>query len=414
MITEPGFDIGAGLKNFRKDSNLTNVSTGIIGGFTIGLVAIPLVLKAGEAANLSANIVESWVFSTYFFGALVGIILALGYRMPIAGAWSIPGIFAITQVMAGYTMNEAVGGFLLSGLIVLIIGLTGWMKKIASAIPGPIMMAMVAGVLFKWATGILSAFSSAPILCIIGIVGYWASTKILKRIPPVLGTFIFGIAGAAILGTLNVDNLSVGFASPMFFVPSFSVQSIISISIPLAALVIGAENMQAYGVLRTEGYDAPINSMTILSGIGGLIAPLTGGHNANIAGPMTAFCSDELAGPKEKRYVAAVYNGIVFALLGLFAPISLSLINLLPKALISLLVGLVLMGIITSALQNSFGQKRFVKGAFFAFVIALSGLTMLKIGSAFWALVIGTIISLIFEKDDFQQTEVKTQKEETA
>ncbi|MCK8825378.1 benzoate/H(+) symporter BenE family transporter [Fuchsiella alkaliacetigena] len=403
MNFESGFDVKLGLKSFFADANITNVSTGLIGGFTIGLVAVPLVIRAGEAANLSSAVINSWLFSAYFFGAITGIILALGYKIPVCGAWSIPGIFAVTQVMSGFTMNEAVGAFLVSGLIILLLGLSGFMKKLVSFIPDPIMMAMVAGVLFNWALGILGAFENAPLLAIAGVIGYLVSMKVLDRIPPVLGTFVFGVIMAAALGGLNFSEVSLGVVRPVFFRPSFSVQSIISISLPLAILVIGAENMQAYGVLKAEEYQGPINAMTVISGIGGLIAPWSGGHNANIAGPMTAFCTDEIAGPKEGRYVAAVFNGIVFALFGLFAPVSISIINLLPVALIDLLVGLVLMGIITSALQKSFGEGKFIMGAFFSFVIAVSDVTLLSIGSAFWALVIGTVVSLLIEKESFDK-----------
>ncbi len=401
MLIDSRFNIGEGIKNFGKDSNITNVSTGIIGGFTIGLVAIPLIIKAGESANLAPEIIESWVFSTYFFGALVGIVLALGYRIPIVGAWSIPGCFAVTQVIAGYTMEQAVGAFLISGIIVLLLGLTGFIQKIVKYIPSQIMSAMVAGVLFGWAQKIIGAFQSEFIICVAGVIGYWVSAKLLKKVPPVLGTFIFGLVATFAIKGVDFSQVTFGVAKPIIFMPSFSAQSIMSISIPLALLIIGAENMQAIGVLTSEGYNPPINVMTIFSGIGGLIAPWTGGHNANIAGPMTAFCSDKSAGPKEKRYVAAVWNGILFGALGLFAPASLSLLNILPVELINLLVGLVLMGIIIGALNSSFGTKRFQKGAFFSFVIALSGLTVLGIGSAFWALLIGTLVSLLLEKNHF-------------
>lgn len=403
MAIEPSGSMMDGIRGFFKDSNLNNVSTGILGGFTIGLVAIPLVMKAGEAANLAPEVVSSWLFSVYFFGGIVGIILALKYKQPICGAWSIPGIFAVTQVLGNFSMNEAVGAFLVSGLIVLILGMTGWIKKIVSFVPVPIMMAMVSGVLFKWALGIVKAFQGATVLCVVGLIGYALSRKFLRKVPPVLGTFVFAIGAAAFMGKLNMTGLEFGLAKPMLFMPAFSAQSFISISIPLAMLVIGAENMQAYGVLRAEKYDAPINAMTIISGVGGLVAPFFGGHNANIAGPMTAFCSGADAGEPEGRYVAAVWNGILFAVLGLFAPAAISMIHLLPKELILLLVGLCLMGIIIDSLTQSFGSKKFRIGCFTAFVISMSGMTMLGIGAAFWALVLGTIVSLVLEQSDFQE-----------
>ena len=63
----------------------------------------------------------------------------------------------------------------------------------------------------------------------------------------------------------------------------FSWASIISFSIPFAIMVVGAE-MQAIGVMMGQGYKVPINGMTIASGIGGIVSPLFGLHNTNIAG----------------------------------------------------------------------------------------------------------------------------------
>lgn len=398
----PRFNISEGIRNFGKDSTVQNVSTGVIGGFTIGLVALPIILSAGQSANLPVEVIESWVFSVQVFGALAGIILALGYRLPIAGAWSIPGMFAIAQVMDGFTMNEAVGAFLVAGIIVLVLGLTGWINKVVQYIPQEIMDAMVAGVLFSWSAKIIPAFQNEPLIAIIGVIGYCLSVKVLRKIPPVLGTFIFGLIAVMVLNNPDFTQLEFGFAKPMLFAPTFTLQSIISIGIPLALLVICAENMQAIGVLRSNGYKVPINQMTIVSGIGGLIAPWTGGHNANIAGLMTAFTAVDDAGPKEKRYVASIWNGILFGALGVFAPLSVSLLGILPVDFINLLVGLVLLGIVIGALTSSFGSKRFHKGSFFSFMVALSGITVFGIGCAFWALVIGCLVSLILEKNDFK------------
>lgn len=414
MIFEKGFNLKKGISDFSEEANINNISTGLIGGGTLALVSLPLVIKAGQSAGLSPEVISSWTFSIFFFGSIVGIILAIGYQQPIAGAWSIPGIFAVTQVIGNFSMNEAVFGFFIAGLIVFILGISGTVKKAVNYIPNSIMMAMVAGVLFKWALGMIDAFDKAPVICLAGAIGYWVSKKLWKSIPPVLGTFIFGIIVAGFLGQLSYESINFGIAHPIIFRPAFSWQAILSISIPLAMLVIGAENMQAYGVLKEQGYDAPINSMTILSGIGGMIAPWMGGHNANIAGPMTAICSAKEAGKKSGRYVAGISNGIAFGIFGILAPLSLSMIDLLPTALVNLLVGLVLMGIITGALKASFGTDRFAVGSFVALVIGISGITILQIGAAFWAVVLGSVVSLLFEPDDFKQMLESKKEKKTA
>jgi benzoate membrane transport protein len=191
-------------------------------------------------------------------------------------------------------------------------------------------------------------------------------------------------------------------------VPQIRLGTFLSVAFPLAALVIGAENAQAIGVLYTQGYKPPINAMTIFSGVGGMVAGLFGAQNANIAGPMTAICSSDEAGEnKEGRYVASVVNGITFASFGIVASIALAFVKSLPSVLISVLAGLAMINVLNSALHGAFGTQKFKVGAFFALIVAMSGITILKIGAPFWALVIGTIISLLVEPQDFKHHQVE-------
>ncbi|MCG8564370.1 MAG: benzoate/H(+) symporter BenE family transporter, partial [Desulfobacterales bacterium] len=190
---------------------------------------------------------------------------------------------------------------------------------------------------------------------------------------------------------------------PSFYAPEFTLDAFFSISVPVAILVIGAENAQATGVLLTEGYKPPINFMTIISGIGGIMTSFFGGHNANIAGPMTAICASEAAGEnKDGRYAATVINGILFAGFGVIASIAVTFIQGVPKPLIGMVAGLAMIGVLTQAFEQAFAKGKFKVGAFFALVIAMSGISVAKISAPFWALVVGVIISLIIEPQDFK------------
>jgi benzoate membrane transport protein len=143
--------------------------------------------------------------------------------------------------------------------------------------------------------------------------------------------------------------------------------------------------------------------MTPISGIGGTLAPLFGGHNANIAGPMTAICSSEQAGEdKDGRYVATVVNGILFALFGVFAGVAVALVSALPPTLIAAVAGLAMIGVLISAFRGAFGVTGFQTGAFTALVIAMSGVTILNISAPFWALLGGVLVSLVVESNDFK------------
>ena len=158
----------------------------------------------------------------------------------------------------------------------------------------------------------------------------------------------------------------------------------------------------------SQGYKVPVNAMTVISGIGGIVTSFFGGHNANIAGPMTAICSSEEAGDsKEGRYAATVVNGILFGGFGLVASIALAFVKGLPTALISIVAGLAMINVLYSAYHEGFATKRFKFGSFFALVIAMSGVSILKISSPFWALVGGVLVSLLAEPKDFKLNQSK-------
>ena len=61
-----------------------------------------------------------------------------------------------------------------------------------------------------------------------------------------------------------------------------------------------------------------------------------------------------------------------------------------------------MIGVLISSFDEAFSKKKFKIGAFFALVIAMSGITILKISSPFWALLGGVIVSFLVEPQDFK------------
>jgi len=284
-----------------------------------------------------------------------------------------------------------------------VLGLSGLIGKVMKWLPVPIVMAMIAGAMLRFGTGIITSSQAAPAIGIATLAGYFAASKISKKIPPILLSLIAGMSVAVATGKLNFASVKYSMIAPTIVVPTFDIGAIISIAIPLAVLVMGAENAQAYGVLVSQGYRPPINAMTIVSGIGGIVTAFFGGHNANIAGPMTAICSSDQAGDdKEKRYGASVINGVLFGSFGLVASIAVAFVAGLPKEMIAIVAGLAMIGVLISSFECAFATGKFRTGAFFALVIAISGVAFFKIASPFWALIGGVFVSLIVEPKDFK------------
>ena len=52
--------------------------------------------------------------------------------------------------------------------------------------------------------------------------------------------------------------------------------------------------------------------------------------------------------------------------------------------------------------SEGFGTLKYKTGAFFALCVGASGLSFFGIGSAFWALVVGVVVSAICDSKDFK------------
>ncbi|NLN98401.1 MAG: benzoate transporter [Eubacteriaceae bacterium] len=415
----PGFK--SGWKDLGKNLNGKTISTGVISSI-FGCTGPALVtIDAATNAVYTPQDIATWLFGIYVFGGLISIIMSLYYKQPISGAYSIPGAAMLAVNLMGYSFAQASGAFVLAGVIVLLLGLTGLIGKVMQWLPLPIVMGMICGAMIKFGIGVVTStfvlngegtLQIAPfIIGIAAISGFFVLPKFIKKVPPVLGALILGFIAAFAMG-IKFDFSRIQYIPPKIMVPEFTFGGFMGVSIPLAALVLGAENSQAIGVLYAQGYKPPINAMTIISGIGGIAAGLVGAHNANIAGPMTAICSSDQAGEdKNSRYAASVVCGLTFGGFGLVASFAAGIVSALPSGLVSILAGLAMFSVLIQSLELGFSTKKFKMGAFVALITSMSGISLLNIGASFWGLVFGVIISLIAESSDFKETNSSSPKD---
>ncbi len=271
---EKGSNIVQGLKDLPKSLNSKTITAGVVAAIFGCTGPALLVIKAATDGGLTQVQAISWLFSIYFFGGLISIFMALKYKMPINGAYSIPAAAMMIGALQNFTVYEAAGAYFVSGVLVLILGFSGLIGKFMKWMPLPIVMSMIAGALIRFGTGIITSAQQVPLMGIAALFGFLVLPKISKKIPPVLGALLLGIITVSLTGGLTWNTAEFKFIAPQLIMPQFSLDAIISIAIPLTILVIGAENAQATGVLLSQNYKAPVNAMTIISGIGGMLASL--------------------------------------------------------------------------------------------------------------------------------------------
>lgn len=406
-LFEKGPGLKSGLQDLPHQINSENIAAGLISTIFGCTGPALVVINAAQTAGFSTADTVTWIFSIYLFGGIFGLLMALYYKIPISGAYTIAGATLMGAALTGFSFNQAVGAFLIAGIIVLVIGLTGLIGKIMKWLPVEIVMAMVGGCMLKFGINIVTYTQKDMIVCGIAILAFLLVPRFIKKFPGVLAALIAGAIAALVTGKFSGDTGSLTYIAPHFVVPGFSGSLILSCSIPLALLIIGAENAQAMGVLKAQGYEVPANAMTVGSGIAGIISAFFGSHSTHVAGPMTAICASEEAGPKEGRYVASVINGVTFALFGLVASYALGFVKLIPIGLTYVLAGLAMINVLLQSFRDAFKSGKFKTGAFFAFIVGTSGVTILGIGSAFWALVAGVVVAFICDKKDFDTKPVE-------
>ena len=141
---------------------------------TNGLVAavfavtgpVAIILSVASSAGLEKSIINTWIFAAFGIGGLLTLALSYLYRQPLAMAWTMPGAALLISSLDHLTFSEAVGAFLVSGLLMVLLGLSGLARWLMDKFPSNVVMAMVAGVFLPFGLNLISGFENTPLMCL--------------------------------------------------------------------------------------------------------------------------------------------------------------------------------------------------------------------------------------------------------
>lgn len=390
-----------------RDLNYKNTTAGMVSGL-LAIVGIPmLVLEAAANGNFTITQTILWMFSIYVFGGIFSILMPLYYRIPIVGAHTITGVAFLATVTSQFTYHELIGSYIVSGVLMLLIGYFGAFSKLISYVPKEIVAAMLAGMITKYLVTFVISINDLPLIGGLSLVAFFIFSKWKGKIPPIIAAIVTGFVILFLTQPLNSTGLLSSFIIPAIQTPQFNLFSFLSVSIPLALLILSNDAAVGIGALEQNDYRPPVNRIITFSGIFSIIASFFGGQSANIAGMMTAICSDAEAGPKEKRYMAAVVSGTIILLFGLFAWKLVPFIQALPQSFVSMLVGFALLGVFGNSLHIGFSSSTIKMSAAFTFIIAISNITIFNISAPVWSLLVGTFIARNIENYQKQKMRQK-------
>lgn len=382
---------------FLNDINRDNISGGLMTGM-LGIIGPPvMVIEAANAGMFSHEQTITWFYGVHFFGALLGMIMSIYYRMPIVGAHSLTGVAFLVTVTPHFTFEELVGIYIITAFIIMAFGLSGIFKKVMSWIPREIIAAMLAGIISSYVFGLIPATVDMPIIGLTAIVAFFIFRKWDLRIPPMLAGVFTAVIMYFVLNNFDFSALGTTPVAPTFTTPEFSISAIISVTLPLTLLILSNDATPAIGALESNGYKVPINNILTVSGIASLGATIFGGQSANVGGMMTTIASDHASGEKSTRYVASVISSIIMLIFAIFAWALVPLMFDLPASLMAILTGFVLIGVFASTLRRSFSNPKYTMSVIFTFIIAASGVTYFYISAPIWAMLIGTLVAKFIE-----------------
>ena len=389
-----------------SDFGLLYASNGFIGWLFAVTGPVAIILAVGSNGGLPEPEIASWIFGVFFFNGLITLLLSGLYRQPLVFFWTIPGTVLVGQSLTHLSFPQVVGAFYVTGLVMLVLGASGWVKRAMQLVPMPIVMGMVAGVFLRFGLELVRAVFADTI--IVGpMVAIWiilsAIPRLGSRIPPIIGALLVGAVATILPGQHDIATLQFELIRPVIQTPVWSVAAMVELVVPLAITVLVVQNGQGFAVLGAAGHVAPVNAVTMACGLGSVISAIVGGVSTCLTGPTNAIVVS--SGEQERHYTGAMFVGCLAVMFGLLAPTFTRLLLLSPKSLVMALAGLAMLRVLQSAFNIAF-HERFSLGALLAFLVTVADVPLLNVGAAFWGLLAGFAISWLLEKPDFA-TETK-------
>ena len=363
-------------------------ATAVVVGFASTIL---LIMEAARAVGASPAQQASWAAALCFGMAATSLILSWRYRMPIITAWSTPGAALIATSAAGVSYPNALGAFVVAGLLMTIAGLIKPLEQAIEKIPAPLASAMLGGVLFHYAMNVPGAAVAMPAVVLPLIVVFFA----LRLSIPLFAVPVIVVAGvaAAMLTGAAPDCCAIGVTRLEWTTPTFDATTIVSLGIPLFLVTMASQNLPGFAVLRASGYQPPVAPSLLVTGIGSMLLAPFGSHAINLAAITASIVTGPEAHPDPgKRWLVAWPYLVLYSAVGLAAASFVHILGSLPPPLITAIAGLALFSPLMGSLTAMMKAPRDIESALVTFLVTASGITLFGVGSAFWGLMAGMVL----------------------
>ncbi|MEX2520194.1 MAG: benzoate/H(+) symporter BenE family transporter [Paracoccaceae bacterium] len=380
-----------------RDFSASALFMGVLAAFVGFASSFAVVLQGLRAAGATEAEAASGLMAIAVAKGLAAIFLCSKTRVPISLAWSTPGaaLLATSGALPG-GFAEAVGAFLVSGLLLAATGLFRPLARMIERIPASLASALLAGVLLTLCLAPFRAIAFNP-LWGLSILAGWVIGGLIGKVwsaPGALCGFILVVVFGVRPETEAFAALSgAALQAPIFTMPIFTFAGLVGIALPLYVVTMAGQNLPGAGVLKAHGYPAHAGLTLSLSGFATVLAVPFGGHACNYAAITAAMCMGEEVHPNPaRRYWAAISAGGAYVIFGVFAGLAAGFVALAPTVLIEAVAGLALLGAFAAASAAAFANPEDRESSAVTLLATASGISLLGISGAFWGLIAGGLI----------------------
>lgn len=354
-----------------------------------------LIFQAAQMAGLSPELTASWVWSISIGVGITGILLSWYTREPIITAWSTPAAAFLITTLVTVPYSEAIGAYLLSALGFVILGITGYFEKLIGLIPAGIASGLLAGILLQFGIAAFTNMTIDPFLAISLFLIYLITKRFSARFA-IISVLIFGFIFLLLQSRIDFSGFELKLASPIFTTPTFSINSILSVALPLFLITLTGQYMPGLLVLKNDGFHTNAKPILIVTGLGSFLMAPFGSHAFNLAAITAAICTGkESHEDPSKRWISGIAAGVFYILVGIFGVTLAAVFAAFPVAFISTLAGLALLGTIAGSLANAMSDIDGREASLITFLATTANISLFGVGGAFWGLVLGLISYLV-------------------
>ena len=385
------------MQKLLQDFSIPAVFAGFI-TFLVGIsVSSVLVIQSAQLLGASTAQITSWFWALGLGIGLSGLILSWKFKYPVATSWSTAGLALILATANGYSLYEAIGAFLVCGLLTAILGFSGIFQKVLTHIPQSLTSAMLAGVLLKFGIALFASMQNDWEFILSLLAVYILSKRLSPRYSIVI-TVIAGVVLCPLFLQFHASTIQLSLAQPVWMAPEFSWSAIFGLALPLFVINMASQYLPGLAMIKSYGYQPNVNQLIGWTGVAQTIFAPFGCFSANIAAISAAISLDDQAHPdSKKRYIAGMSCGFFYILMGLFAATLTSILMSFPGVFMTALAGIALLGTIGHNVAIAFQDVSEREAALMTFLFSASGIQFLGIGSAFWGLLFGFVVSIILK-----------------